>query len=130
MFTSVASKHGKSSSQSKTKQKKFDSDGDFIVNEGDEAEDEDWTGKGKAVKLTGKKRSSAEMLDSDDQVIAIKHQKTKKLSSENCSDDGNELPSLPTGAGLSEEDELPAAIKVCHTWLCTWKEEHNCGRRP
>jgi len=111
LFTSVASKHGKSSSQSKTKQKKFDSDGDFSVNEGDEAEDEDWTGKGKAVKLTGKKRSSAEMLDSDDHVIAIKHQKTKKLSSENCSDDDNELPSLSTGAGLSEEDELPAVIK-------------------
>ncbi|XP_067031216.1 aprataxin and PNK-like factor [Acropora muricata] len=106
-----ASKHGKSSSQSKTKQKKFDSDEDFIVNDGDEAEDGDWTGIGKAVKLTGRKRSSAEMLDSDDQVIAIKHQKTKKLSSENCSDGGNELPSLPTGAGLGEEDELPAAIK-------------------
>ncbi|XP_015778992.1 PREDICTED: aprataxin and PNK-like factor [Acropora digitifera] len=37
--------------------------------------------------------------------------KLHQLSSENCSDDGNELPSLPTGAGLGEEDELPAAIK-------------------
>lgn len=82
------------------------------------------------MKLTGKKRSSAEMLDSDDQVIAIKHQKIKKLSSENCSDDENELASLPTGAGLNEEDELPATIKVCSTWLCTGKEEHNCDRRP
>lgn len=63
------------------------------------------------MKLTGKKRSSAEMLDSDDQVIAIKHQKIKKLSSENCSDDENELASLPTGAGLNEEDEFTCNYK-------------------
>ena len=138
IFCNLANKAGKTtqkSSPSQQKQKRLDSDDDFVA--GEDKHDDDGRdelplrqqGKGKTT--LPKKRSSTDLQwDSDDDIAPGRHKKTKKVLSE--SDDEDEplqstkkkevvkpvLPVLKDESSGSDEDVKPASTKV-HNSKCS-----------